>query len=128
MIKYTFNIEHYWKVIVYYNINYNLFHYIHNDLLKLNINNNTITRIYNNMKYENAKAVTISNTKLHISVVLFNKHNQPYDYINSIVHESEHIKQSILKAYNVADKNETPAYTIGYIASNIIKGLYHINV
>ncbi len=35
------------------------------------------------------------------------------DYINSIVHEAEHIKQAMLKAYRVEDKGEPPAYTIG---------------
>ena len=72
------------------------------------------------MYINKTKAVTISNLKLHTSVVLFNKHKQYYDYINSIIHETEHIKQSMLYAYDVDDSGEPPAYTIGYIASKMI--------
>jgi hypothetical protein len=72
------------------------------------------------MFYNNAKGVTISNTYLYTSIVLLNKHKDYYDYINSIVHEAEHIKQSILKTYNIKDEGEPPAYTIGYIAKKML--------
>ena len=32
MIKQVFNIEEYWKVVVYYNVDYNLYNYINEDL------------------------------------------------------------------------------------------------
>ena len=72
------------------------------------------------MKRRKAKAVTLSNRLLHISVVVFNKHKDKLDYINSIVHEAEHIKQHMLKAYNVDDEGEPPAYTVGYIAMKML--------
>ena len=62
-----------------------------------------------------AKAITCSSSKYHVSIVLFNSHISKADYINSIVHEAEHIKQAILNAYDVEDKGEDPAYTIGYV-------------
>ena len=62
-----------------------------------------------------AKAFTYSNLHEHISIVLFSKHKNRYDYLNSVVHEAEHIKQAMLKAYYVKDENELPAYTIGYL-------------
>ena len=67
------------------------------------------------MKYKD-KAVTCSNIKEHISVVIFNYHKNKYDYINSIIHEAEHVKQHMLKAYAVVDEGEPSAYTVGYIA------------
>lgn len=120
MIKYVINIDNHWKVIVYYNINYNFSNIIIKDLKEINCNTKTINNIYKNMFNHKAKGVTISNTKLYISVVLFNKHNNYYDYINSVIHEAEHIKQSMLKAYNIEDKGEIPAYTIGFIAKKML--------
>lgn len=120
MIKQYINIDNYWKVIVYYNINYNLFDYIVKDLNDINTNTKTITNIYKNMSTRKAKAVTISNIKYKRSVVLFNTHKSFSDYINSIIHEAEHIKQSMLKAYNVDDKGEAPAYTIGFIVMKML--------
>ena len=126
MIKQTFNVEHYWKVIVYYNVDYNFFNIIYNDLKSIGCPKNTIKSIYKHMNYGTAKAVTISNCKYKTSILLFNKHSDYYDYINSIIHEAEHIKQSILECYNVDDKGEPPAYTIGFIATKMIKKMMKI--
>jgi len=127
MIKQVFNVKHYWKVIVYYDVDYNLFDYIEDDLYSVIDSSKSIKRIYNNMSTYKAKAVTISDIHKHKSVILFNKHKSYYDYINSIVHEAEHIKQAMLKSYNVEDYGEPPAYTIGFLAMKmlmILKYLY----
>lgn len=68
-----------------------------------------------------AKAFTFSNLALDISIVGFNVHENKYDYIDSIVHESEHIKQAMLYAYDIEDSGEPPAYTIGYLVSKMLK-------
>lgn len=120
MIKQYINIDNYWKVVVYYNINYNLFDYIVKDLNNINPNTKTIINVYKNMFTRKAKAVTISNIKYKRSVVLFNTHKSFSDYINSIIHEAEHIKQAMLKAYNVDDEGEVPAYTIGFIVMKML--------
>lgn len=120
MIKKLIDIDGYWKVIVYYNIDYNFSFIITRDLKRINCTRKQIYSIYNNMFNGIAKAVTISSIDKKVSVVLFNKHKNYNDYINSIVHEAEHIKQSILYAYDVEDYGEAPAYTIGYIASQML--------
>ena len=119
MIKQTIDIESYWKVIVYYNVDYNFFNDIVLELKAIGSPVEKIDDIYYNLKTK-AKAVTCSNIKKHISIVLFNNHKNNYDYINSIVHEAEHIKQHMLKAYNVIDKGEAPAYTVGYIVMRML--------
>lgn len=121
MIKRTINIDDYWEVIVYYNIDYNLFHIVSKDLAQIGCSARTIETIYNRMSKRLAKGVTVSNVDSCTSVVLFNTHKSVEDYVNSIVHESEHIKQSMLEAYNVKDEGEEPAYTIGYIAMKMMK-------
>ena len=119
MIKQLIDIDGYWKVIVYYNVDYNFFSDIAFELKAIGSPVERIDNVYYNLKYK-AKAVTCSNIKEHISIVLFNYHKSRYDYINSIIHESEHIKQSILAAYNIDDIGEPPAYTVGYIATQLI--------
>ena len=61
-----------------------------------------------------------------------NEHKTIEDYINSIVHEAEHVKQAMLKAYKVDDSGEPPAYTIGFIVMkmlvlNLMNGRNHKN-
>ena len=120
MIRRTINIDDYWKVIVYYNVNYNFFNIISRELKRYGASNSTIRRIYNRMYRGKAKAVTISFYEEKVSVVLFNTHKSYYDYINSIIHEAEHIKQTMLEVYKVNDEGEAPAYTIGYVAMKML--------
>ena len=121
MIREVILVEDYWKIIVYYNIDYNLFNYIAKDFYSIGTSYKTINRIYKIMKSYKAKGVTLSNKDKHISVVAFNKHKTRLDYINSIVHEAEHVKQAMLKAYKVDDKGEPPAYTIGFIVMKMLR-------
>ena len=120
MIKQIINIDNYWEVIVYYDIDYNFFNDIVKELNYLNAPVEEIDKIYYTMKYK-AKAFTYSNLKYRVSIVGFNKHFDKYDYINSIIHEAEHVKQHMLKFYKVLDEGEPPAYTVGYVATKMLQ-------
>lgn len=120
MIRKVFNINNYWKVIVYYNVNYNFFNIISRELKYYGASNNSIKRVYDKMSKRKAKAVTITFYEERVSVVLFNIHKSYYDYVNSIVHEAEHIKQAMLNYYSISDEGEEPAYTIGYLAMKML--------
>lgn len=115
MIRQLFDIENYWRVIVYYNLDYDFFGIIGKDLQNIGASKQMLRVLWYNLYYGKAKAATYSNLFKHVSIVLFNTHFSEKDYINSIVHEAEHVKQAMLKAYYIADKNELPAYTIGHI-------------
>lgn len=121
MIKTVLNIDNYWKVIVYYDVDYDFFNVIYNTFRKYRVSNNAIREVFYIMYNNKAKAVTVSIPDYNVSIVLFNKHKSYYDYINSIIHEAEHIKQSMLYFYQIDDSGEPPAYTVGYIASRMIK-------
>ena len=120
MIKQIINIDNYWEVIVYYDIDYNFFNDIVKELKHLNSPVEEIDKIYYNMKYK-SKAFTYSNLKYRVSIVGFNKHFDKYDYVNSIIHEAEHVKQHMLRSYKVLDKGEPPAYTVSYIAMKMLQ-------
>jgi hypothetical protein len=115
MIRQEFNIESYWKVIVYYSIDYDLLKVIENDMRDFGVLDEDINNIFNELYAGEAKAVTCNNLEKHVSMVLFEIPDSREDFINSVVHEAEHIKQAMLEVYNVDDRGEAPAYTIGYI-------------
>lgn len=124
MIKQSFTIRSYWEVVVYYDLDYHFFDNIAKGLKDIGASNIAIRHLYKEMYYGKAKAVTFSNLKKHISYVLFNVHKTRQDYIDSIVHEAEHVKQAVLKHYDVEDEGEDAAYTIGYIVGQMYKGFY----
>lgn len=115
MTRQVFCVESYWKVVVYYNVDYGLFDVICSDLKGNGASEHVVDMMYRRMRYGGAKAVTYSSLDKRVSIVLFNGHSSMEDYINSIVHEAEHIKQAMLDVYNVIDEGEPPAYTVGYL-------------
>ena len=123
MIRKVFNIDNKWKVIVYYNIDYNLFKYIADDISKLGVSNSSLYRVYKMMKSGRAKAVTISSPLKQCSIVGFNTTNNDYDLINSIAHEAVHIMEAMLDYYGIDIEGEAPAYTIGHLVQIMIEPL-----
>ena len=121
MIRRVIHIESYWKVVVYFDVDYDLFYIVSDEMAGIGTSERTIDEVYSNMSSGDAKGVTLSNLDKHISVVLFNEHSSYQDYLNTIVHEAEHIKQAMLKAYRVKDEGEEPAYTVGWVAMKIYK-------
>ena len=122
MIKQVFQVQHYWEVIVFYSVDYGLFDVVEESLLDNGISRSALKELYFMMSSGRAKAVTFSNLRNHTSVVLFNPHQDKADYVDSIVHEAEHVKQAMLHAYKVEDTGEPPAYTIGYL----IRRMYEV--
>lgn len=121
MVKQVFSVESYWKVIIYYNVDYNFFDDILYELRMIGFSDKVIEDTYKRMTSHKALAVTCSSPEYHTSIILFNTHSSEADYINSIVHEAEHVKQAILKAYRVNDIGEAPAYTVGYLVMRMYK-------
>ena len=119
MIRQSFDIEHYWRVIVYYQLDYGLFSIVEREMLDIGAPKWQIEELYDTMSLGEAKAVTCNIAKKHTSVILFNVHNSKTDFINSVIHEAEHVKQAMLKAYYVEDKGEPPSYTMGYLVSKM---------
>ena len=115
MIRQVFQVETYWEVIVFWNIDYNLFDIVEKELEKYHASLKNIRKVYKDLRYGKAKAATYSSIYDHVSIVLFNRHKTNRDYINSIVHEAEHVKQDMLYTYYVEDRGEPPAYTVGYL-------------
>lgn len=126
MTKQSFDIDGYWKVVVYYDLDPAFFDDVEFELLKTGFSRRAIDEIYDTMKNREAKAVTCSIGKAHTSVVIFNPHSSEADYLSSIVHEAEHVKQAVLAAYSVEDEGEAPAYTIGYIVKMMYSGIRSI--
>lgn len=121
MIRQQFDVNGYWKVIVYYNLDYGLFHIVSDELKCIGFSDKDIRGLYNDMRWGKAMAVTCSSYHQHVSIILFNRHSSKEEYISSLVHEAEHVKQAMLKAYDVDDSGEPPAYTIGYVVKRMWK-------
>lgn len=119
MVRQEFHVQSYWEVIIYYSIHPRYYSILEKELQELGLSVYGATDVLSILFNGRAKGVTCSSYSRRKSVVLFNSHNSIKDYLNSIVHEAEHIKQAMLKAYQVEDRGEAPAYTIGYLVGKM---------
>jgi len=119
MIRQQIDVDGYWKVVVYYDVDFHLLMPVYKELRGIGFPSEDIDLICRQLERGKAKGVTCSNGAYHTSIVLFAKHEDKYDYLNSLVHEAEHIKQAMLKTYMVEDEGEPPAYTIGYLVQRM---------
>lgn len=122
MIRQEFNVRSYWKVVVFYSIDYHFFNSINRELVEAGFSGEPLTEMWYTLIEGDGKAVTCSDLQKHLSYILFNPHESWLDYLNSLVHEAEHVKEAMLEAYDVENKGETPAYTIGYLVMRMWKG------
>ena len=74
MIKQVFDIDGYWEVIVYWNMDYNFFGDVEFELMKTGFSKEAIEEVYDTLMNGNAKAVTCSRAGERRSVVIFNTH------------------------------------------------------
>ena len=122
MVKQTFDVDGYWKVVVFYDLDPAFFGDVEFELMMIGFPKAAIEEVRETVLSGEAKAVTCSVSHQHSSVVIFNPHISKADYISSIVHEAEHIKQAMLRAYDIEDIGEAPAYTVGYL----VKKMYEV--
>lgn len=119
MLRQEFNIEHYWKVIVFYDMDYDSSDIVRRELVRVFSDIDIIDEMLDSLNFSESKAATCSSSRKHISYVIFNKHHSRADLVNSIVHEAVHVKQVVLEAYEIEDRGEPPAYTMGFIVEKM---------
>lgn len=100
-------------------MDYDFFSFVADDLEAAGVSKETIDGIYCTMSAGEGKAFTYSGLRDHVSIVGFNRHKNTRDYLDSIVHEIEHIKQAMLDAYDIGDSGEPPAYAVGYLMAKM---------
>ena len=109
MIRQDFKVEQYWNITIFYNVDFDLFDAIEDSLLGIGFTLDEVDDVFHQLESGYAKAVTCSNIEYHKSIILLPPHSSPQDYLDSIVHEAEHVKQAMLEAYRVEDRGEPPA-------------------
>lgn len=118
-MRQQFNVEKYWEVIVYYDVDFDFLEPVYRELKSIGFTTKGILEVFKTLRMKKTKAVTCTNGYFHTSIVLFKPHDDILDYIDSLVHEAEHIKQAMLNTYLVEDEGEPPAYTIGYLVKRM---------
>ena len=122
MIKSVIDVDGYWSVVLFVDVDYDRYDIIESALTNILAPISVIDDIYNRISYKFDSGVTFSNPDFRTSVVCINKTTSREELINTISHEADHIQDTICEYYDVPLDSEDAAYLIGYLVS---KMYYH---
>ena len=110
-----------WNILVYYNVDKNNLEQIEESLISLGCSKNDIKAALTTLQHKNA-GCTFTNTDKHMSLVCIGKAVNSDQFINTAVHELDHVQSHICEYYNIDLSSETAAYLIG----NMVMRMYKI--
>ena len=119
MIKSIIDVDGYWSIVLFVDVDYNKFSIIESALTDILAPISIINKIYNKIGNKLNAGVTFSNPEFRTSVVCINKTTSREELINTISHEADHIQDTICKYYDVSLDSEQAAYLIGYLVGKM---------
>ena len=122
MIKSTIDVDGYWSIVLFVDVDYDNFDIIESALTDILAPISVIDEIYDKISYELNSGVTFTNSNFKTSIVCINKASSKEQLINTISHEAYHVQSAICDYYNVSLDSEDAAYLMGYIVG---KMYYH---
>lgn len=109
--------EYNWTIIAYYFVVRNHFYSISQDLQKLG---------YSNILYDISTIIgntnggyCYTNYKDKISIIFVNRASNRGEFMNTLIHELNHIGSHIEEYYNIDSHGEEACYLMGSLAQNI---------
>ena len=122
MIKSVIDVDGYWSIVLFVDVDYDRYDIIESALTDILAPISVIDDIYYKISYKFDSGVTFSNPDFRTSVVCINKTTSREELINTISHEADHIQDTICEYYDVPLDSEDAAYLIGYLVG---KMYYH---
>ena len=119
MIKSVIDVDGYWSVVLFVDVDYDRYDIIESALTDILAPISVIDNIYDKISYKFNSGVTFSNPEFKTSVVCINKTTSREELINTISHEADHVQDAICKYYNVPLDSEDAAYLIGYLVGKM---------
>ena len=119
MIKSVIDVDGYWSVVLFVDVDYDRYDIIESALTDILAPISVIDNIYDKISYKFNSGVTFSNPEFRTSVVCINKTTSREELINTISHEADHIQDTICEYYDVPLDSEDAAYLIGYLVGKM---------
>ena len=124
MIKQNIYLKEYkWYITVFYNTSIDDLNDIINKLKEMDISKNDLYLAYENIIDNKINTGFIyTNFKKRETLITIGKANSKEEFINTVVHEANHLQSHIATYYDIDEKGEEVSYLIG----DIVKRMYSI--
>lgn len=118
-----------WKVKVLYNVSRSDINEVMGILKSICDEPRFLNQAYNNINSNSPNTGFIyTNYDFKVSLIIIGKANSPNEFIDTVVHETNHLQSHIATYYNLNEKGEEVSYLIGYIVKqmyNVFKKIIH---
>ena len=111
-----------WSILVYYDIYQGDLDEIADSLLQFGCSDDEIDELCDNLMNLNT-GFTVSDNSKKMSIVGIGTASNRAQFLNTVVHEINHVQAHICDYYNIDKDSEQAAYLIGYIAQRMYRAL-----
>ena len=112
-----------WDVVILYNVGIEDLNEVINTLEEICYEPHFINQAYNNIKSGAPNTGFIyTNYSTRQSLIVIGKATSSKEFIDTIVHEANHLQSHIATYYNLDEKGEEVSYLIGYV----VKQMYRV--
>lgn len=109
-----------WNILVYYNVGKKDFKEIKESLIQLDCSKEDIKEALHVLQRKNT-GCTFTNTEKMMSLICISKSDNSDQFINTAVHEADHVQSHICEYYEIGLDTEVAAYLIGTIVMRMYK-------
>lgn len=124
MIAQRFYLDKYkWSVVILYNVGQNDVEFVQDNLSKICDDKQKIKDSTRYIKRGDLNTGFIySNLDIKISLIVIGKATSNKEFLNTIVHEANHLQSHIATVYNLDEKGEEVCYLIG----EVVEQMYNV--
>lgn len=124
MIAQRFYLDKYkWSVVVLYNVGQNDVEFVQDNLSKICDDKQKIKDSTRYIERGDLNTGFIySNLDIKISLIVIGKATSNKEFLNTIVHEANHLQSHIATVYNLDEKGEEVCYLIG----EVVEQMYNV--
>lgn len=122
MIRDYLDINRHWGVLAYYDALPDDFSQLAPILREFGCSENEINKAWQTIHSPN-KAFVFNASWARMSVMVVGRVTHPAQFANSLMHEFDHLQDSILEYYGVAHGTEDAAYLQGYLGQVAYEGI-----
>ena len=122
MIRDYLDIDKHWGILAYYDVVPDDFSQLGPILREFGCPDWEISRAYNTIRQAN-KAFVFPAPWARMSVMVVGRVTHPSQFLNSLLHEFDHLQNTILEYYGVPHGTEDAAYLQGYLGQVAYEGV-----
>ena len=122
MIRDYLDVDRHWGILAYYDATPADFQQLGPILREFGCPEREIERARETLRQEN-KAFVFSAPWARMSVMAVGRVTHPSQFLNSLLHEFDHLQDSILEYYRVGHGTEDAAYLQGYLGQLAYEGV-----